>query len=232
LFNIELFKPCAGITQVTDVEGNVYNAIEIGHQCWTGENLRTRKYSDGTMIHYPGANTTDWTNSTSGAYAWFKNDSSTYAVYGALYNWHAVAATSNGGRNICPDGWHVPSLGEIQQLVDYAALLYLELGNRFKACRQISHPIPSCATSVHPRWLSHATHYGTDDLGFAAIPGDERYSNGNFPSSIGERARYWTSTEYDSNQAMQYLLGFYGTGTIVPLQYNKLSGYSVRCVKD
>jgi uncharacterized protein (TIGR02145 family) len=79
--------------------------------------------------------------------------------------------------------------------------------------------------------------FGTDDLGFTAIPANERYDNGNWAgnfmlSYIGERARYWTTTEYSSTQGMQYLLGFYNNGVASPLEYNKLSGYSIRCIKD
>jgi uncharacterized protein (TIGR02145 family) len=239
IFDITLLEACGGQTLITDIEGNNYRAVQIGNQCWMGENFRSRKFNDGTLIPYPGANTTAWANSFNGAYAWVWNDSSTYGVYGAVYNWYTVDSASNGGKNLCPIGWHVPSLEEVQTLVDYAALLYHpdSLGNRFKACKQVNHPISSCATTVHPRWKESSLVFGTDDLGFTAIPANERYDNGNWAgnfmlSYIGERARYWTTTEYSSTQGMQYLLGFYNNGVASPLEYNKLSGYSIRCIKD
>ena len=37
---------------VTDIDGNVYNTVQIGNQVWTVENLRTTKYNDGAPIQY------------------------------------------------------------------------------------------------------------------------------------------------------------------------------------
>ena len=95
---------------ITDVQGNVYNTVTIGTQLWIKENLRTGKYNDGTPIAYPGTNDVLWQTNTNGAYSWYQHDSITYSVvFGALYNWNAVSPTTNGGKNICPFNWHVPT---------------------------------------------------------------------------------------------------------------------------
>ena len=34
---------------ITDYDGNTYNAVQIGDQCWMKENLRTTHYADGLI---------------------------------------------------------------------------------------------------------------------------------------------------------------------------------------
>jgi len=45
------YSSCPGAATVTDHEGNVYNTVQIGNQCWTRENMRCMTSpSTGTMI--------------------------------------------------------------------------------------------------------------------------------------------------------------------------------------
>lgn len=44
------YQPCPGLPIVTDYDGNAYNTILLGQQCWMRENLRTTHYSDGSPI--------------------------------------------------------------------------------------------------------------------------------------------------------------------------------------
>jgi hypothetical protein len=39
-----------GLTTLSDIDNNTYNTVQIGSQCWMSENLRVRKYIDGTNI--------------------------------------------------------------------------------------------------------------------------------------------------------------------------------------
>ncbi len=93
---------------VTDIDGNVYNTVNIGTQLWLLENLKTTKLNDGTII--PNVtDTTSWSNLTTPGRCAYNNttNADTINTYGLLYNWHTV----NTG-NLCPIGWHVPSDSE------------------------------------------------------------------------------------------------------------------------
>ena len=40
------YEPCYDAPTVTDVDGNTYNTLQIGNQCWMKENLRVTRYAD------------------------------------------------------------------------------------------------------------------------------------------------------------------------------------------
>lgn len=117
--------PCPDIPTLRDIDGNVYNTVKIGNQCWMRENLKTTRYSDSTDIpsgDYDTYSPTDpyryWPHSFEGNVI---ND-------GYLYNWPAVMhgagsadANPSGVQGICPTGWHVPSDAEWTQLTDYVS---------------------------------------------------------------------------------------------------------------
>ena len=94
-----------GISKVSDADGNTYNTVSIGSQCWMAQNLKSVHYSDGTTEitgkYYPN------------------NNSGNVATYGYLYNWSAVmhGSTTEGAQGICPTGWHVPTVAEYQSII-------------------------------------------------------------------------------------------------------------------
>jgi hypothetical protein len=111
------FNLNSGSETVTDIDGNVYNTVQIGSQLWMSENLKTSRYADGATIPFVN-NSSDWAalNETSKAYCWYDDNISNKEIYGALYTWGAAmngAAGSNKVpgevRGICPTGWHLPS---------------------------------------------------------------------------------------------------------------------------
>jgi len=89
---------------VTDIDGNLYQTIQIGNQVWMAENLKVTHYCNGESIPNVTAGS-EWDSLTTGAYCNFDNDTNIVATYGRLYNWYAV----NDSRNLAPIGWHVPS---------------------------------------------------------------------------------------------------------------------------
>jgi uncharacterized protein (TIGR02145 family) len=220
---------------VSDIDGNTYETVVIGGKEWMAENLKTTRYNDGTPIEYPGENATLWTNNNSGAYAWYNNDESSKDMYGAVYNWFAVT----NEKLLCPAGWRVPGSDDWAQLVDYLISTYKlsnnqlyagSVGNRLKSCRQVNSPMgPTCATSEHPRWNSHDTHYGFDDFGFSALPIGSRNSEGTFNSPV-HYVRWWSADSHDATEAYTRYIT-YDHGRLFGNHRKKNNGNAVRCIK-
>ena len=51
LLRILVFLSFATAT-VTDIDGNVYQTVQIGDQLWMAENLKTTHYNNGDVIQY------------------------------------------------------------------------------------------------------------------------------------------------------------------------------------
>ena len=112
-------KPTSGYgPTIKDVDGNEYKTVYIGTQQWIVENLKTSKYSDGTPIPNVIDNT-QWSNLSTGAWCHYNNSDSLGKIYGKLYNWYAVSPSTNGNKNVCPSGWHVPNNSEWIILTNY-----------------------------------------------------------------------------------------------------------------
>lgn len=112
-----------------DADGNWYGAVVIGDQVWMGENLRTTRFSDGTPITNgsPSANNGTLNYSvTEPRYYVSDDDPDTISVIGLEYNGKALLngdttsdAVPSGIQGVAPDGWHIPSMGEYDQLLNY-----------------------------------------------------------------------------------------------------------------
>ena len=224
-------QPCPGTSTVTDYDGNVYNTVKIGNQCWMKENLRTTHYADG--IEIPAGNTM----SDNVAYRYSPNeDNSTVAVYGYLYNWPAVmhgasssSANPSGVQGICPSGWHVPSRAEWEQLTGYVS------GQSQYVCGS---DVPKALAST-AGWNSSSTtctvgnNPGANNAtGFTALPAG---IYGGVSGHVGDgfyfgiSAEFWSSTENNNNEAYARSLNY--DGVYVYWGYNgEQYGYSVRCV--
>jgi uncharacterized protein (TIGR02145 family) len=220
--------PCPNMPTVTDIDGNVYNTVLIGSQCWMKENLKTTTYRNGTAI----LNETDanaWYNLTSGAYVWFDNDITMKDKYGALYNWY----TTVDPNGLCPAGWHVPTNDEWTALTDYIGGTGVPHGNELKSCRQVNSSLSgNCNTSEHPRWEedTYNGNYGTDDYGFSGLPGGYCYNYGAF-GYVGSYGGWWSSAETSSYGAYYRYLNYDHGNMHVNGNY-KQNGFSVHCLRD
>ena len=194
---------------VTDIDGNVYNTVQIGTQVWMAENLKTTRYSDGTPIPLV-TDSASWVNYTTGGYCWY-NDSIAYGnTYGALYNWYAV----NTGK-LAPTGWHVPTDSEWTVLTTF-------LGGASVAGGALK------ATST-TYWQSPNTG-ATNSSGFSALPGGCRFYFGSF-NNVGYSGLWWSSTASDATSSW-YRTMLYDFAVVNRINYYNASGFSVRCVKN
>ena len=98
---------------VVDCDGNSYKTILLGYsQIWMAENLKVTHYRDGTEI--PNIiDETSWYANKQGKCCDYENDIRNTNVYGKLYNGYAVCSE----KNICPEGWHIPTMDEWMKLI-------------------------------------------------------------------------------------------------------------------
>lgn len=236
-----------GTNTVSDYDGNVYNTVQIGNQCWMKENLKTTHYSDGTYI-LAGSTTSSIT-----AYRYTPNNGQNYlgssgycsvSGMGYLYNWKAVmrnssSSTSNpsGVQGICPTGWHVPSKAEWEQLTSYVGSQSSYIcGNNTsyiaKALAKNTTYWDNTSTSCTPG-NSQSSNNAT---GFSALPTGGYYggSNNSGYSTPGSDGGFWSSTAYSSSAA--YFLKIYKNSQTVDISAlpdgTTYYGHAVRCIRN
>jgi uncharacterized protein (TIGR02145 family) len=201
---------------IADIQGNTYKTVAVGNQVWMAENLKTTEFNDGTAIPLV-TDSVAWQTLTTPGYSWYNNDEAAYNhTYGALYNWFVVDLGSNGGKNLCPAGWHVPSNAEWHTLTEY-------LGGDTVASGKLKE-----AGTEH--WATPNTG-ATNETGFTALPGGMRGGFGSF-YSIGYLGSWWSSTSWNQTDcAIPRYIEYSDIWVDSDIQY-KWAGMSVRCLKD
>ena len=218
---------------VTDASGNTYPTVTIGTQVWMAENLRTTKYRDGSNIPVVTDNT-QWANNWNNGnplsqpmMCWYNNDQTTYTAnkFGALYNWYAINPATNGNKNVCPTGWHVPTDAEWNVLIANLDPSY----NPTATGTQSTTAGGKMKSTGTQYWLSPNTG-ATNSSGWSGLPGGFRRNYGPF-NFIGDNGGWWSSTESNSDDAWFRLLGYF-YGSVYRDYYCKAYGFSVRCLRD
>ena len=202
---------------VTDIDGNVYETVQIGEQVWMAENLKVTRYQNGDEIS-SGDSDSEWINLSTGAYAVYDDNESSADTYGYLYNWYAIDLETG----VCPEEWHIPTDGEYTELTNYLGGSN-EAGGKMKECTE-----GSCPESEY--WYS-PNDGATNESGFTGLPSGYRSGSNGYCSHMGYYGYFWSSTEYDFNSAWSRELGCCNSGVG---RYNgyKNYGFSVRCIKD
>lgn len=159
----------------------VYKTVKVGNQTWMAENLNY------------------YTSSGSWCY---DNSSSNCSKYGRLYNWETA-------KNICPNGWHIPSKTEFETMINY-------IGNNSGSKLKSSYG-----------WEDNGN--GTNTYAFYGMPSG--FSTGRGFVNINSLGGFWTSSEIDQYKATSYLLSC--RNEILDEGWDsKSTGVSVRCVCD
>lgn len=206
-----LFIAMNSSAQVTDKDGNNYKTVKIGTPEWMAENLDVSHFRNGDII--PEAEDAAAWQRAGEAHqpAWCyaePNDPVSVKRFHKLYNWYAV----HDSRGLAPNGWHVPSTS--LEWADLTEFLGGEdmAGGKMKSTRG---------------WNNGN---GTNESGFAGLPGGLRYANGTF-EFVGSMGYWWSS----SDDPIGGVWGRYldaSNSKISRWEGHKESGLSVRCVKD
>jgi len=219
--------PCpSGTSTVTDIDGNVYDVISIGNQCWMKENLKTSKYRNGDAIP-TGLTDSQWTGTTDGAYAVYANNAANENIYGKLYNYYAVADP----RGLCPVGFHVPSNKEWNDLTKF-----LDSGadtafgaNTYSAIAGGMMKSTGTIQSGNGLWIAPNTG-ATNSSDFSAHPAGFRNLFGGY-DFLGIVTSFWGAEIGPGSQGLYYQLEN-PVATLTRISYSSKVGISVRCVRD
>jgi uncharacterized protein (TIGR02145 family) len=193
---------------VTDIDGNHYNTVSIGQQVWMAENLKTKHYRNGDSIPIV-INGHQWCYLSTGACCDYENIPRFVETFGKMYNFFAVADL----RGLCPSGWHVPSMTEWLQMVEYVGGEDVAGGKLKEA--GIEH------------WLT-PNKGATNESGFTALPGGRRDCESIYMGHIGT---WWSSTQSDQLNGRGYTIQ-YGSEKAMEDSGMKQEGMYIRCVKD
>lgn len=219
---------------VTDIEGNVYKTITIGNQTWMAENLKVVEFNDGTAIP-DVADQGTWNTLTTPGYCWYNNDNAVKNIYGALYNWYIVDQVSNGGKNVCPTGWHVPTDAEWNVLSQYL------FNNGFGYDGPIWGSRPewiSKSLSSNSGWTISGDLQGAcpgwnqgdnNSSGFSGLPAGYLIASGF--AGLGNVGKWW-SAPFNGDGTTWDIIILTDSPYLGRLYESKNSGYSIRCVKD
>jgi len=182
-------------------DSKTYKWVRIGEQIWMAENLNYDADNSKCYIGY----------GTSEDYC---------PKYGRLYNWatvmnEAAGSTTNpsGVRGICPEGWHVPSDVEWDELI---ATVGDAAGNKLK-------------TTNGWGYDEQPNFDGTDEYGFSALPGGDGSHSGFYEAGV--RGNWWSATESSASDA--YSRNMRSANSTVGRSFaSKTSLYSLRCLRD
>jgi len=193
---------------MVDTDGNVYDVVKIGNQCWMAENLNVGTRIDG-VDEMADTGTIE-------KYC-YGDDEANCTTDGGLYQWDEMMqyTETEGTQGICSTGWHIPTDAEQHTLDQY---LTAEGGT----CDADRSNVWDCAPAGTALKESGSS-------GFEAVLSGRRDANGAFINS-GAHTYFWSSSVSGANAWTHHLTSSHSTVYRYP--YVQAYGFSVRCLKD
>jgi len=189
---------------VMDIQGNVYQTVLIGNQCWMAHNLRVKKFLNNLDITYAETNAQWSAAGTDGRWCYPLNNPGLENDYGVFYSGRVAVS-----GNICPFGWRVPTQSDWETLI--AAIGTNQAANLKDAL---------------PFWN------GNNACGFAGRQGGYRAGSGVFYDN--QHGFWWAQTigTSGSSWVVDFRLYHYDAYQINPWGSEIKAGKYIRCIKE
>jgi uncharacterized protein (TIGR02145 family) len=168
--------PWACGDNIHDGDGNAYNTVLIGSQCWMADNLNYDGSPSGN-----GCKGVSWANHDVGWCGYYNYAGTPTTGYGLLYQWSAA-------NQSCPTGWHLPSDNDYK-------ILEMALGMSQGQADTINWRGAPVGTDLKQGGSS----------GFNALLAGYHQNNDQFYSA-GDAAYFWTSDDVGGSYARDRLL--------------------------
>lgn len=202
------FPPCGAGVTMTDGDGNTYESIRIGCDCWIQSNLKSETYANGAVIEFAKPYVSDN----------YPNAEENANTYGLLYTWASAVNVpenlsqmpkpDNDGyvQGACGNGWRLPTTADIMKLNDNDA----------------------ADLRIADLWLDHV---GNNASGFTLVPagffnsGIERYEN------LLGMTFLLGADSYTGTHVVKVPCGRMGCPIMILEDKVPTDGFSVRCIK-
>ena len=235
-------------TTVQDGNGNSYETVAIGTQCWTRRSIHATKYADGTDIAFGSPTSGDLYSSTTGYYytpyinrGTLPGDAAgRITTWGYLYNWAAATRGVSGTnvQGVCPNGWHIPTIEDWNTLDSYVKGHYSCDNGSAKALSSKNTwqgSMGTCDPGYDAEHTNNASGFNAYPAGIynpaEGYSGSPINSSGNptEPLRNGRFVNFWAS---DNNYytALGYNLSDLQKNNTLPNW--KQYAFSIRCVKN
>lgn len=201
-------------------DNHLYGTVRIGAQTWLAQNLNY---------------------ATEGSWC-YGNKQVNCDNFGRLYNWtsamaidasyltkSASAQIKQKHRGVCLEGWHVPTMREVNALETFI--------DNFNSRHNLREEQTGTSLKSRIGWAKCDSEdedcvVGTNRFGFAALPSGRRDADGSF-NEFNEGFAMWVANEADDKKRAPYWELYYATDKFWGSYFNlKTTAYSVRCLKD